>query len=436
MATYYIDSNASGANDGTSKTDAAESLGYLVNTVGGVSGENTFYFAHDHVAGYTANTDITLPGGQQDLISIDFSDDSYTPGADESVGNGSRYYFSGTADAVSKIHVAGIIINPEDEFRLEGNGTRYYFKDCDPVGCEHNFIIRNDGVEAFFDNCDINYGGGGFRSIRAENGALAHFFNCRAEAGITAGDNLFAPGGNGGGRIICENMDLTGFIGSGDNLVQVSSSTEDYCEVTFKRCKLPASWNYVYTGESNFRFDISECDDADEYAYFFYLNSVYGQAEIDLTQYVDDGSVTYDGTNEFSVQIDTDSDATPYAPFKYKLATIPGVDLTTAQSVNVQLSGGSGLTDKDVWLEIEIQDATDQALGIIQSTQASDPEGSGTALSAGTATWANTTPTEYEIEHDIGAQTGVTNSNVTVYICVGKASEAALNVSMPTIADT
>ena len=433
MAILYVDSAATGTDDGSSKVNAAPSLDYLINTVG-ISGENTIYFSHTH--SYTrslgTNYQVLFPGGLQELISINFTDDSYTPGAFEQCSD-ALMFLEGTNDAGCIVSIAGIGFYSSNEFNVRGVGCVFTFRDCDPVGSNHNTDFNEfDGSYTLLENCGIAYGGGVFRSIRTGSGSLVKFSNCRKAAahGASTATTLFGSFGNGGGHFECENSDLSTLFSTGESLVTASTAS-DRVSVAVKRCKLPLNWTYTHTPPSYLVLDITESDVGDGYYYFFYKEAEFGQAEIDTVQYII-GGPTYDGSNNFSAQIDTGPDATAYRPFKYKLATFPSIDLTTNRTIFLELAGPASKTDATIWIEVEIQDVTDQALGVIQSSQAANPE-SGTALPSSSAGWASAPTAKYKISHSIGAQAGLTNSNVSVYLCVGEPNLAALNASMPTI---
>lgn len=438
MAIYYVDSNASGLNNGTSKTDAAESLNYLLGTIGTVI-DSEILFSHLHNHDYPTSQSIFFPtGGRMVMKSIDYSDDSYASGAVESALTAvTQLWFRPTSNSGTKLIFSGVDFICDTDWRTGGNGCDFWFENCTIGSIAGNvYICLNDGQRCVLKDVTIDCVGGATGQIYVQSGGFAHLMNISPAAGYVAADNLFNIGGSGGGNLLVEDSDLTGFLTASGNLVNISTGA-DIARAVFRKCKLPSSWSYNNGVDDVFILDISECDIGDGYYYFLYVDSVSGQAEMDTAQYVVSGADVpkYDGTNAFSVQIDTVDNCNAYLPFRYKLASFGGQDLTTAKTVAVELSGPAGLTDADVYLEIVIQDTTDQALGVRQDTRAADPE-SGTALTAGAATWQNTSPTEYQITKDLGAQSGLTNSNVDVYICVAKPSVSALNVSLPTIGDT
>lgn len=229
--------------------------------------------------------------------------------------------------------------------------------------------------------------------------------------------------------------DLTQFISASGDIFE-DSLVLGRPLVKILRCKLPSGLGLTagLKNSGKWIFDIQESDEGDGYHYFLYEIET-GQAEEDIIQFLTASDAKYDDINGFSVQVDTTTLASVLNPFRYKLAIIPAQDIAAAnQTVAVELTGPAALLDNDVWIEVAVQDNTDQGLGIIKTSKPANLL-SGTALTSSSAVWETTTDTEYSISVDLGAFTNVTNTNVAVYLNVALPS-ITVNFDLPTIANT
>lgn len=446
--TWYVDNNVvGGLSDGTSWANADFNLEELYEGTNHTAlGQNVAISYDSDVSYGVGSRIITLAGFEQRhiLASLDDANDEYRIGAAERSST-VQYSFAPVSAEVG-FTVAGLTMDAGTGAIVLTSGINAHavvtYRDCtfDSDGS----LTPHGGDGAFVKLLDCKrLAGASTARIHCGFGGYLYIDNLQAEVGHTLVDDLLDSQGNGGFTAVIENTDLSAIIASGGGLCQSIGTSDDLTFIKLRRCKMPTSWTpfqstpTTYTG---FIVDIAECDDGSEYPYFLYIDGRTGQAELDTTQYLSD---TYDGSTNFSVQIDTydifssGNNPNPWAPFKYKLATIPGQDLSASQTVSVELSGPAGLTDLDVWIECVAPDATDQPLGVKHTTQTSNLNAaSPTALTASSAVWNVTTATEYSIDCVIPALTGVTHGNVDVYVCVGKPAVSALNVAMPTIAAT
>lgn len=435
MARWYVDSNAVGLNTGLSKADAAQSIQYLFNTIGIADGDEV-WVAHNHNHAYATAANIQInPGAGVSvaLYSVNFTGDVYTPGAYETTLNTSYdFVFNPTSDGDIRIVFAGITMESKDDWSINTDSTRVVFVDADPVGGSHfgtNILGQANSKNVIKGSTlrFVNY-------IISTTGGFWHFDNISAHASHTAVAALIEAYA-GSNLIEIHNSDLTGILTSTGAILQ-DRVYGDNNHIIARGCKLPSSWKLTASGtipNPNIIADIAHCDIGDGYYYFLYRYGGHGQAELDTAQYLND---TYDGTNGFSAQIDTDDKCDYFDPFIYPIGTIPGQDLTTAKTVDIELSGPSGLLDNDVWPIALIQDTTDQALLKEVSGRPANPLATGSALPSSSAVWNVTTATEYKLSLNLGAQTGISNSNVHVALCVAKKNVAALNAAMPVLRAT
>lgn len=298
-------------------------------------------------------------------------------------------------------------------------------------------------TECTFQKQDVSgnvmvWGGGSCRALRI------HLKDCTYDSahssnGIAATgchlyiDNLIAGGGHvamsfliahSGGLMsnVTEiiNTDITPLLSASGDIY--SFVANDAVIANVRRCKIGASQGFSINPISRFNetMTVSSVDTGDGYHYFRY-EDMFAIVEEDTTQYL---NATYNGTNGFSTKIITSAEVSPATPFKYKLCTLTSRDLSGAsgETFKVELvSPTAGLTDTDVWIELEYQDNTDQALGVTQDTLNADPLAAGTPLNSSSAVWQVTTDTEYDITEQILQKAAVTNTNVTVYVYIAAA---------------
>lgn len=393
--------------------------------------------ASDHSHDYAATKTITMIDGVT-IMSVDVSNcDQYLAGAKEECANaGADLTLTGPGDGV--ITHQGVEWSAADDITFGGNGARHVFISCIIAANQTSsqLFLTTDGMEVIFDDTQFYFVGAAVYIGMGKGTRVTMQNNCRGAAGTTALNSLFNPSGSGGTNIRAINSDLASILTSTGAIMSQALATDQRVQCEVHRCKLPtswATWSAAPTADLNYFIDIAESDSGDGYHYFKNEDGFKGECEQDTTTYL---NATYDGSTGFSAQIITYSGATPSYPYRYKLGTIPAQDLTTAKSITVECTSDASLTDNDIWLEIERQDATSDALGVVTSYQNANPLAAGSGLNTtGTGTWTSGDTQDYKITEDIGAITGATNSNVTVYACVGKPGITA-NFDLPTIAAT
>ena len=438
MAIYYVDSNASGANNGSSWTDAYADV--VTALAGSVSTNDDIYAAHNHAASYGSSQTMTFPNGVT-VTSVNSGTDAYQAGAQETCSTSSAdITITSTGDNNSRIFFRGIRFVAGDDLIFQGTGAMYRFFEGGigaNQGSGSRIHLANDGVTVVAESGTLDFGNAA-NYIDVTNGSKLYLRDMSAQGGSTAVTFLFEAdsAGNGGRSIHAEDCDFSNVIAASGYLFSGTAGVADNLHAEIKRCYMPSGWGIFSAATSsnyNYRIYISETGNADSYYRFYYADQNLGTAQDDTTTYL---NATYDGTNGISAQLDSGSDATPQAPFKYKLWSKAAVDLTTAQTVTVECTSDASLTDNDLWIEVVRNDNTNEALTVTNSTQNSDPLAAGTGLTtAGTGTWTNGDTEDYIITYNIGALANVDNGTVTVYACVGAASIAA-NFDLPTIAAT
>ena len=430
MADYYIDSSATGAADGTTKTDAytTADAAWTARTASG----NTFLFSYLHSYEYGVYKNLYPPALSKNK-SIDFADDTSRAGAIEkpmSLSNTLQIL----CVANSKYSMAGITLEAYKDMKFSGENTlhNYYEGAIKSSGGQADGDISTtlDAVNVICNRTEIAFSNAGGK-FYPQRGSFISLLYCPYTG--TKVSTFMNGIGLGGGSMYIEGVDLDSWIVPTTGIFLGGYGVnDDIVKAKIRRCKIPAGLNWVDTTLYNHEIDAKEVGTADDY-YGEYFEDYKGSYENDTTTYLD---ATYDGTNGISTLVSTSTLVDPYDYLRVELGSFAGQDLTTAQTISVECTSDASLTDNDIWLEIVRNDTTDEVKGVMVSTANADPEGAGTSLTtAGTGTWTSGDTEDYIISKDLGALTGVDNGTITVYACVGKASIFA-NFDKPKIAAT
>ncbi len=373
------------------------------------------------------------------VISVsDTNADAYSKGALESTGpSHADIYFRGAA---CRTNYRGMVFETNDNIHIQDLGMHVYFNDCDLIFTNTSpadeIIFNADGQKFEMKDCSLKFGASG-QSFQITESHIYLDGVYGASGTVKILQLIECLNSSGGFHVEIINSDLDSIMATDSDLFLGLNLNQEQFKIRIHNCKLPTGFtinNGVTIPNPHYDIEMSSCDQGDGYHYFYHANKV-GHAEEDTAQYL---NATYDGTNGFSAQIDTEAECNDVKPYSFKIGTIPATDLSTAnQTVSIELVGPAGLTDSDVWIEVEAQDDTDQSLGVIVSTRnvTKIGAGNGTALTSSSEVWNVTTDTEYSISVDLGAYTNVDNTNVSVYAVVAKPS-ITVNFDMPTIAAT
>lgn len=251
MATRYIRSGATGANDGTSKTDAFTTLSAALAAS---TNADLLLIASDHDdrQAVTSTLNVTFPTSPGlRLLCINFGTDALTTGAKTGITTGnyglalvnSAYVYGVEFDgSSSNTSTADILLH-----NITANGCHQVFENCTfyltTTSTGGDITISTSNTN--FDDCYFE-----FRSCayRYTNTSQTLKFN----SGRVLIDNLSFPGsqpatlinllGACAGEIVMRGTDLSGL--SSPTLVDGTSNPH---KVTFSQCKLPATYTVLTT---------------------------------------------------------------------------------------------------------------------------------------------------------------------------------------------
>jgi len=364
MATYYVDSSATaGAQNGTSKTDAYLSVDAAVS--GSAAAGDTLLCSHTHdeatVRGQVTIT-YTGPTGSEEnplqVISINFSDDSYTYGARiGNNGNGSaQLYFQG-GWALHGIHVT--------------SAANFYFNDANQslfmYGCRLQMLgtftgqrinIGQNQTRYLFQDCDFIFNSTVHKINLLQNSPFVRFQNCSIHSTSAAVTSLF--GSEQGGTLEisgfdCTNADTTAFEVFG------MADIDQGLKAQIAGIVLPANGsigNFTFSdvGRPGAYVLVTGIDHATDGVFY---RSGSGDIVDSTTVYRD---ATTDGTTGYSLKFDTDANTIPGAlqqggSLSFDIATFYA---DANPTITVQAFGDHAtiLTDQEFWFEVDYPTST------------------------------------------------------------------------------
>ena len=437
MATYYLDSNAAGANDGTSWTDAWTDL---ANVTGLANGDIVkVEYRHDNpddatATGYNlgvsfnASTSVTY-------ISVDKDNsDAYrkmTTGRFIDLN-------SGTLTLNKGFTLIGLIIDTDNLDIGPGTGSSwgtFYLRDCIiNANVTGGWLNLCDGHSAvtFLVDVEINFSGNTTGIFDMDWGRLV--WQGGSLTNGPTGSYLYRQEG---GTAELYNVDLSS-VGTTD--LFYDDANWQITGVLLKNCKMPASFDFetdLLNGTANVvkRLRAEFCGDGTLTSRPISLNALIDEGgQVFGVTSVNRSSGASDGDNDWSYKV-TGKDVDRYRWFRFPVASVEIDDTDAAQTFRVYMAhnavgGGTGsrLLDSEAWLDITGPDdnASPDAQGYTATNRAAfEATGADEGTSDTGSTW-NGTGVGTKEYHDItytpnlpGIVTIYFNLaiNSTVYVC-------------------
>lgn len=416
MAAFYIDSNASGADDGTTWADAYPDIDTAIQSK---AAGDIFYVAsnHDFDNGGTSIT-YNWPASSHlnpcMLISSSTAAEpptTFTRGAKESTSASNADVIFGSGQDGSAVFI-GFDFESNDTFSLSSDMVVYFFD------CKFQFVGASASAEwtisgdPYFENCDFvfDHASQGFNLV---GGGQSHFIEC-ATSGTSITGSLFGAG-SGSASCVVRGLDLsTGFATTAAMVGIPTATGTPVNDFYFAGVKLPTSWTGDFTSGTNLRglhkYEFWNIDSGNT-IYKFHLFRGEGEAAEETTT-VHTG--TYDGTNKYSIKLDCIDTGTQEGAGQPMWFHVTEMWADANQTFTVRLTSDSTLTDRQFWIEVEAPDSTNGALSKFFRSRNANYFLAGTTLTSGSG-WTSAKTNQYQAAVTVsGCQAGV--HRVTAYL--------------------
>lgn len=389
MATYYVDSNATGLNDGSSWTDAWTSITSALP----LADNDVLLVANNHYETFATQLDIVCGTNNFSyIISTNPSTGAYQAGAElRSSVNGSGY----TIQYNVKVHGLKIVASGYASHQLKSNGSQEYYECTIEGNPSHSVSFAgglsigsdgfNSGSRCRFVKCTIDFteaylNGDNYRRIVA--GCHTELVDCVLINTATA---VFSVQGsyNTSSFALVKNCDIS----SSQYLSRGSEATSS--KVYAVGCKVHPSFTATESAIT-YKDYVVECIDCDDgsisaQAGITLKSNYYGEQNTDTGTYRTNGA--NDGTSDFSWKLVSNANAIEtYAPFESSI--ISRYVESGSQTITVYVAGSASLNDDDFWIEVESpsEEVSPTAQGKFRTTKP-DPLATPTALTTDTSGW-------------------------------------------------
>ena len=393
MATYYVDSNATGLDDGSSWTDAWTSITSTLTIADG----DTVLVASDHSeehTGLTINFGTSTPSY---LVSTNKTTGTYEAGAEILAGAGN---YSVTLQFNARIH--GVTFQTGDQMSLKtgANGRQEHY--------EVTFNGRPSSIA-------FSWNGMGLSGLNFDSEELIKFVKCTFDFTYGYGKSYY-------GRLTlvsasaliqeCTFIDAASVVVMGASQRMSPSAKISNCDfssvngltslawqggadsskVHFNNCKLPSPYNLMFAAITGKNFEVSgsDCDDGviSSQEGISFKTTFYGEQTTSIAAHRTSGA--NDGTKDFSWEIVSNANAIEtYSPFESP--EISRYVESGPQTITVYIAGSASLNDDDFWVEVESpsEEVSPTSQGKFRTTK-SLPPNTPAALTSDTSSWTGT----------------------------------------------
>lgn len=427
MTDYYVDSaTGSNANAGTASGSPKKYLrlddgNNSLLTAVTLTASDTVYIKSGHSETVTAA--ITIAVGGASIVTVDSlsSPTAYGSKGNAFIGNGTPTSGYDIIVTLGGGLIQGLDLTAGDELDVSSNPKRGRIVDCVlgslrtggyncTIGGLQNSVIEMYNTDAYMSNQDLVISGRG-SSLKWFGGAIT-----KHSTYTPRGIEFSSEGGH---------IELYGVNFELMARLLYTFHTESGDEAIFSRCKLPSTIRPVTWNNEQWAGNFYNCNTADGY-YEFRREEYVGTVYLDTANA---RTATYDDTNKYSVLMSPNTDVTQNNSLRFMLTQIPSVDLTTAQTVTVELSAWNSestpaaIQDDEFWIEVVSTDGTDLALGEMFTSGPIEVFGTPADLTTSTETWVKTTNiVKHKVSVDLDAVTGADDVPLMIFACYAKAS--------------
>lgn len=359
MTDYFIDSNATGANNGTSWADAWNA-GTQADWTNAASTATTagdrVAVANNNATSLTANLSMSVNANHTKdnplkiIVSSSTSGTTITPVSDYGAAGNGEIDGNGAYDIgfSGNVYVYGLRIQNMDSSSADAGGNSPVFERCyynmNKTGSAETFTFGNGGELTFIDS-DINIASqahdfgfnndyGKFRMI---GGAITTDANATEIFNITSTKSCI---------IELVGVDLTGVNAATD---MVGGGSPEGVTFDASGCNWPATLPALWGGTTanlgdldKFTASGSQIESSCHYKYGTVLNETTIRRANGAT----------DGATDYSLKIESTSTASRTSPFRHFLAVVNPGDLDTLTiKVHFAQNSGAALDDEEIWIE-------------------------------------------------------------------------------------
>lgn len=358
MASYYVDHTATGAADGTTKTDAYTSISNAIAGSAGVGDILLCSHTHDETQGSALT--ITLPTDSNvnplTIISINFTGDAYTRGAKTGTTSG-NFDLNGTRAGVE---MYGLDLTTGQNFTPGANDNVSLYYDCEltltGTAAAQGITAGGNQNCLAFKKCGFSFGGTGQGMTCSGNTPELVFEECTLLSG-TSKIVTFFEGLGASATIRVDGFDFTLANDAGSfEVIGASTINQPGTLLYLHGIKLPTSGtigDFTYTpgASPHAGVRVTAIDDATDDVF---IRTAGGDIEDDLVVYRD---ATTDGSTGYSLKFTSDSGALPgsHVPSNALMFDIATFYSAANPTVTVHAFGNHAtiLTDQEFWIEVE-----------------------------------------------------------------------------------
>jgi hypothetical protein len=364
MATIYVDSNATGSNDGSSWSNAFTAFTSAISALSAHG--DIILISHLHSESLTTNTTLSF-GYDCKVLSVDTSTGALTYGA--SLVNTAIWYFANRS-----VYFYGLFI--DGQTRL-GNPTSPYttnhiFDNCTfdtGIRIGHaNAPLRSSYTE--LRNCKFANVPGNSTQIGSLAGRV-RMINCSFDTvsySFSSYTTLFAYLNLGPADVEFDGCDFSAAPSGTILFGSYSNSGTDTAKYIWRNCKLPASANLMPFSSS---FDernrgrylqMYNCSSGDTHYHYYFVNSL-GEVSATTEYYADDGA---QADVPVSYKVTTTESVSDIAPFVTDWFAKPHNEYSsiTASIEGLRISNTTVFQSDEVWAEFTYQGTSGSTLGV------------------------------------------------------------------------